>query len=81
MSVAVAESVRSVPCNGNGDACHRGDPRHSRKTSRQGDLTTPEPDLGASLLVAERLAAYIFDNGFARVAKPDDIDPLICARV
>jgi len=36
--------------------------------------------LGASLLVAERLPAYIFDNGLARAAKPDDIGSLNCAR-
>jgi malate dehydrogenase (oxaloacetate-decarboxylating)(NADP+) len=36
--------------------------------------------LDASLHVAERLAAYIFDNGLARVPLPDDIGALIRAR-
>ena len=36
--------------------------------------------LDASLHVAERLAAYIFDNGLARVPRPDDIGQLIRAR-
>jgi malate dehydrogenase (oxaloacetate-decarboxylating)(NADP+) len=36
--------------------------------------------LDASLHVAERVAGYIFDNGLARVPKPDDIGPLIRAR-
>ena len=36
--------------------------------------------LEASLHVAERLAAYIFDNGLARVPRPDDIGALIRAR-
>src|SRR5215469_15126124 len=36
--------------------------------------------LDASLHVAERVAGYFFDNGLARVPKPDDIGPLIRAR-
>jgi malate dehydrogenase (oxaloacetate-decarboxylating)(NADP+) len=36
--------------------------------------------LEASLHVAERVAAYIFDKGLARVARPDDIGALIRAR-
>ncbi len=36
--------------------------------------------LDASLHVAERVAAYIFDQGLARVSRPDDIGSLIRAR-
>jgi malate dehydrogenase (oxaloacetate-decarboxylating)(NADP+) len=36
--------------------------------------------LDASLHVAERVAAYIFDQGLARVPRPDDIGTLIRAR-
>jgi len=36
--------------------------------------------LDASLHVAERIAAYIFDQGLARVPRPDDIGALIRAR-
>ena len=36
--------------------------------------------LEASLHVAERLAAYIFDQGLARVPRPDDVGSLIRAR-
>lgn len=36
--------------------------------------------LQASLHVAERLANYIFDEGLARVGKPDDVGALIRAR-
>src|SRR5262252_1804016 len=36
--------------------------------------------LTASLHVAERIAAYIFDQGLARVPRPDDIGALIRAR-
>jgi len=36
--------------------------------------------LDASLHVAERVAAYIFDHGLARVPRPDDIGSLISAR-
>jgi malate dehydrogenase (oxaloacetate-decarboxylating)(NADP+) len=36
--------------------------------------------LDASLHVAERVAAYIFDRGLARVPRPDDIGLLIRAR-
>jgi malate dehydrogenase (oxaloacetate-decarboxylating)(NADP+) len=36
--------------------------------------------LQASLHVAERIAACIFDQGLARVARPDDIGALIRAR-
>ena len=36
--------------------------------------------LGASLHVAERVAAHIFDQGLARVPRPDDIGALIRAR-
>ena len=36
--------------------------------------------LDASLHVAERVAAYIFDKGLARVPRPDDIGSLIRAR-
>jgi malate dehydrogenase (oxaloacetate-decarboxylating)(NADP+) len=36
--------------------------------------------LDASLHVAERVAAYIFDKGLARVPRPDDIGALIRAR-
>jgi malate dehydrogenase (oxaloacetate-decarboxylating)(NADP+) len=36
--------------------------------------------LDASLHVAERVAAYIFDKGLARVSRPDDIGSLIRAR-
>jgi malate dehydrogenase (oxaloacetate-decarboxylating)(NADP+) len=37
--------------------------------------------LNASLHVAERIAAYIFDQGLARVPRPDDVRALIRARV
>jgi malate dehydrogenase (oxaloacetate-decarboxylating)(NADP+) len=37
--------------------------------------------LQASLHVAERVAAYIFDKGLARVPRPDDVGALIRARV
>ena len=37
--------------------------------------------LEASLHVAERIAAYIFDKGLARVSRPDDVGALIRARV
>jgi malate dehydrogenase (oxaloacetate-decarboxylating)(NADP+) len=37
--------------------------------------------LEASLHVAERIAAYIFERGLARVPQPDDIDALIRACV
>jgi malate dehydrogenase (oxaloacetate-decarboxylating)(NADP+) len=37
--------------------------------------------LEASLHVAERIAAYIFDHGLARVRRPDDVGALIRARV
>src|SRR6266436_3075097 len=36
--------------------------------------------LNASLHVAERVAVYIFDQGLARVSRPDDIGSLIRAR-
>jgi len=36
--------------------------------------------LDASLHVAERVAAYIFDKGLARVARPDDVGSLIRTR-
>jgi malate dehydrogenase (oxaloacetate-decarboxylating)(NADP+) len=36
--------------------------------------------LDASLHVAERVAAYIFEQGLARVPRPDDIGSLIRAR-
>ena len=36
--------------------------------------------LNASLHVAERIAAYIFDQGLARVPQPDDVSALIHAR-
>ena len=36
--------------------------------------------LDASLHVAERVAAYIFDKGLARVPRPDDVGSLIRAR-
>jgi len=36
--------------------------------------------LEASLHVAERVATYIFDNGLARVPRPDDVGALIRAR-
>src|SRR6266403_4487957 len=36
---------------------------------------------GASLHVAERVAAYIFDQGLARVPQPDDVGALIRASV
>jgi malate dehydrogenase (oxaloacetate-decarboxylating)(NADP+) len=36
--------------------------------------------LDASLHVAERIAAYIFDQGLARVPRPDDVGALIRAR-
>ena len=36
--------------------------------------------LDASLYVAERVAAYVFDQGLARVSRPDDIGSLIRAR-
>ncbi len=36
--------------------------------------------LDASLHVAERVASYIFDQGLARVPRPDDIGSLIRAR-
>ena len=36
--------------------------------------------LEASLHVAERVAAYIFDQGLARVPRPDDVGALIRAR-
>ena len=34
----------------------------------------------ASLHVAERVAAYIFDQGLARVPRPDDVGALIRAK-
>jgi malate dehydrogenase (oxaloacetate-decarboxylating)(NADP+) len=37
--------------------------------------------LGASLHVAERIAAYIFDQGLARVPRPDDVGALVRARI
>jgi malate dehydrogenase (oxaloacetate-decarboxylating)(NADP+) len=36
--------------------------------------------LDASLHVAERIAAYIFDQGLTRVPRPDDVGELIRAR-
>ena len=36
--------------------------------------------LDASLHVAERVATYIFDQGLARVPRPDDVGALIRAR-
>jgi malate dehydrogenase (oxaloacetate-decarboxylating)(NADP+) len=36
--------------------------------------------LNASLHVAERIAAYIFDQGLARVPRPDDVGALVRAR-
>ena len=36
--------------------------------------------LDASLHVAERIAAYIFDQGLARVPRPDDVGALIRSR-
>jgi malic enzyme len=36
--------------------------------------------LAASLHVAERVAGYIFDNGLARVPRPDNLGALIRAR-
>ena len=36
--------------------------------------------LEASLHVAERIAAYIFDHGLARVPRPDDVGALVRAR-
>jgi len=36
--------------------------------------------LEASLHAAERIAAYIFDHGLARVARPDDVGALVRAR-
>jgi malate dehydrogenase (oxaloacetate-decarboxylating)(NADP+) len=36
--------------------------------------------LSASLHVAEKVAAYIFDHGFARVSRPGDIGSLIHER-
>jgi len=36
--------------------------------------------LEASLHVAERIAVYIFDQGLARVPRPDDIGALVRAR-
>jgi malate dehydrogenase (oxaloacetate-decarboxylating)(NADP+) len=36
--------------------------------------------LEASLHVAERIAAYIFDQGLARVPRPDDVGALVRAR-
>jgi malate dehydrogenase (oxaloacetate-decarboxylating)(NADP+) len=36
--------------------------------------------LEASLHVAERVAAHIFDHGLARVPRPDDVGTLVRAR-
>jgi malate dehydrogenase (oxaloacetate-decarboxylating)(NADP+) len=36
--------------------------------------------LEASLHVAERVAAYVFDKGLARVPRPDDVGALIRSR-
>jgi malate dehydrogenase (oxaloacetate-decarboxylating)(NADP+) len=36
--------------------------------------------LNASLHVAERIAGYIFDQGLARVPRPDDAGALVRAR-
>jgi malate dehydrogenase (oxaloacetate-decarboxylating)(NADP+) len=36
--------------------------------------------LEASLHVAERIATYIFDQGLARVPRPDDVGALVRAR-
>jgi malate dehydrogenase (oxaloacetate-decarboxylating)(NADP+) len=36
--------------------------------------------LNASLHVAERIAGYIFDQGLARVPRPDDVGALVRAR-
>jgi malate dehydrogenase (oxaloacetate-decarboxylating)(NADP+) len=36
--------------------------------------------LNASLHVAERIATYIFDQGLARVPRPDDVGALVRAR-
>ena len=36
--------------------------------------------LNASLHVAERIAGYIFDQGLARVPRPDDVGVLVRAR-
>jgi malate dehydrogenase (oxaloacetate-decarboxylating)(NADP+) len=36
--------------------------------------------LDASLHVAERVAAYIFDQGLARTPRPDDVSSLIRSR-
>jgi malate dehydrogenase (oxaloacetate-decarboxylating)(NADP+) len=46
-------------------------------------LIYPPPDriLDSSLRVAERIAACIFDQGLARVSRPDDVGALIRARV
>ena len=37
--------------------------------------------LNASLHVAERIATNVFDQGLARVPRPDDVGALIRARV
>ena len=37
--------------------------------------------LEASIRVAERIAAYIFDHGLARATRPKDIGGLIRAKV
>jgi len=46
-----------------------------------GSIYPPQSQiLNASLHVADRVAAYIFDNGLAGIPKPDDIGGLIRAR-
>jgi malate dehydrogenase (oxaloacetate-decarboxylating)(NADP+) len=47
------------------------------------ELIYPERDgkFGASLLVAERVAACIFDQGLARVPRPADVGALIRSRI
>jgi malate dehydrogenase (oxaloacetate-decarboxylating)(NADP+) len=40
----------------------------------------PRYILEASLNVAERIASFIFDQGLARVPRPDDVGALIRAR-
>src|SRR5262249_12981662 len=44
------------------------------------DYPPQRPDLNAPLHVAGRIAGYIFDQGLARVPRPDDVGALVRAR-
>ena len=74
-----------------GDASDRGNVHHRRASRRRAghrgrprdgaDLPAAKHILGCSLHVAERIATCIFDQGLARVPRPDDVGALIRARV